>query len=52
MVGGFLGFAMTGEGKAVGFEVDGRLFDIRRADGQGDVISLRVGGRGALGPGY
>ena len=50
MVGSFLGFAVAGEGKAGGFQVDFGLGGVRGADGESDVVLLGVGGRGALGP--
>ena len=50
MVGGFFGFAVAGEGKAGGFQVDFGLGGVRSADGEGDVVLLGVGGGGALGP--
>lgn len=50
VVGGFFGFAVAGEGKAVGFQIDGGLFGIRRADGEGDVVLLGLAGGRALSP--
>lgn len=50
VIGGFLGFAVASEGQAVGFQFDGGFFGIRRADGEGDVVFLRVAGGRALGP--
>ena len=50
VIGGFFGFAVAGEGKAIGFQIDGRFFGIRRADGQADVVLLRVDGGRALSP--
>ena len=50
VIGGFFGFAVAGEDKAVGFQIDGGLFGISRADGEGDVVPLRVAGGRALSP--
>ena len=50
VIGGFFGFAVAGEGKAIGFQIDGRFFGIRRADGQADIVLLRVDGGRALSP--
>ena len=50
VIGGFLGFAVASEGKAVGFQVDGRFFGIGCANGEGNVVFLGVAGGRALGP--
>lgn len=44
MVGGFLGFGITGEGQSGGFQIDLRLWDIRSRDRKGDVVALCIGG--------
>ena len=50
VIGGFLGFAVASEGEAVGFQVDRGFFGIRCADGEGNVVFLRIASGRALGP--
>ena len=50
MVGCLLGLAAAGESEAVGLKIDGGLFGVGRADGEGDVVLFGVGGGGTLGP--
>ena len=54
VVGCLFGVRVAAEGEGGGFQVDFEGFggDVGGGDGEVDVISLGVGGRGALGPGY